>query len=343
MFDMLDRSVRLSNPSALERVPFMFQTPLEAQHNISARGLDAYLKSDRTLADKKRLGQVFIVVATCAFAVAAWKKFWKWSRKTGASAVLAGLGVHRFVEPESEGAAEAITDTMLDAAKNAVLQNSAFGRYAVDLGEWAANDITGEGYNWNRHVFSNPVLDVLQEGGETFVSGSKFVFRDVADLDNFVKGAVTPDDKAFNKQLSERIRNDFTHWMKGMAGFGAKVLGAPVLAPYQEFVAPFLKETKIPIIRELTSGDVDNPTKYSMRVWKLYEARKELSRKSTRTRLTQNEDMVLNRLNSFVSKADKIAELAKHESSQQMRSQLFKIFEFNMAFMEELVSDEQSN
>jgi len=334
MFDMLDRSVSQSNPSPIERSFFYFRTAIEAQENIADRALDTYIKSDHQLSDGLTLTRKWGAVVTANMAVAVWKKGLKWAIATGLTAGAAAFGIFKFKDPETES----LPTTMAkDTVKN-LARLSRFGKFAVIIGERVADELAGEGYNWNRNAFENPVLAVLETGVDAGGAITR-VIVDAGYLDEFVAECEREGDEPFNAQLADRIVDDVTTALRASFEFGTRIAGIPVLAPFQEFVKPAMEETKIRIIRELTFGDVDDPGIYATRIWTLYEVRKKLTRKGKTTRLSPTEERVLSRLNSFTSIADKQTDVIRQLSDQSERARQFQLFETKMSRMEEEVID----
>jgi hypothetical protein len=329
MFDMLDRSVSLSNPSVLERSFFIFRTALEAQENIIIRATDTYVKSAKTFSDKKALTEDIGSVVVSAFSVAAWKRGLRWAIATSATAALAAFGIFKFDDKrERESMPENIAK---DTAKN-LIRLTKMGKFAVEIGERVANSISGEGYNWNRNSFDNPALDVLQTGADAAVAVSQAI-ADAGLTDEFVE-EVTSADKEFNKQLQEKILNDFEKAIRSSFEFGVRISGQPLLAPVQEFLRPALADSKIKIIKEVTFDDVESPQQFSERVFALFELRRELNIKSKKKRLESNEEQALAILNSFATKANSTADIIKETEKQELRKLQFGLFESNISIIE---------
>ncbi|HEC64740.1 MAG TPA: hypothetical protein ENI23_05580, partial [bacterium] len=244
MFDMLDRSVSLSNPNILERSFFIFRTALEAQENIIIRANDIYAKSSKTLADKRELTEDIGSVVVSAFSVAVWKRGLKWAIGTGITSILAAFGIFRFDDKKERESLSA--NIAKDTAKNLVKLTKT-GKFAVEIGERIANSVSGEGYNWNRNSFDNPVLDVLQTGADAIVATSQAI-ADSELTDEFVE-EITSRDREFNKQLEEKLLRDFEKAIRSSFEFGVRITGQPLLAPVQEFLRPALVDSKIPIIK----------------------------------------------------------------------------------------------
>ena len=329
MFDMLDRSVSLSNPAFIERQLTIFRTALEAQENIVVRATDAYNKSAKTVSDKKELTKDIGSVVISAFSVAVWKKGLQWAISRGATAILAALGIFKFDDKkEREKLPEAIVK---DTGKN-ILRLTKGGKFAVRMGELIADRITGEGYNWNRNTFDLPAIDVLETGVDAAVAISQVII-DSGLLDEFVE-EVTREDKEFNEQLMVKLQNDIERAIRTSYNFGVRIAGKPFLAPVQEFLRPLLADSKIKIIREVTFGDVESPRKFSERVFALYERRNELQKKSKKKRLTRTEEQQLETLDRFATQANRLADIAKETGSAEIRRTRFSMFEIIMSTVE---------
>jgi hypothetical protein len=334
MWDMLDRSVTLSNPGVLERSIFIFRTALEAQENVSVRALSEYAKSSRTLPDKKTLTQKLGAVIVANFAVAIWKNGFKWAVRAGIASVLAAFGIHKYYDKKKDSIGKKMAK---DGAKN-VLRLNKFGKFAVDISERIAESVTGEGYNWNRNTYDVPILDTLQTGAEATAAVAK-VITDMGYLDNFVE-EITNEDKKFNEQLFDTMYADIEKAIRASFEFGVRIKGVPILAPVQEFLRPALQNSKIKIIREVTYGDVDNPTDFSDRVFSLYEKRKELNKKAKTEKLSSSEARNLRILNDFTNRSAKIADRVMEISDQETRKMHFEMLELGMSLIEDAIKEE---
>ncbi len=329
VFDMLDRSVSLSNPAIIERQLTIFRTALEAQENSLIRAFDAYFKSPRTFADKKKLAKGAGSVILSAFSVAVWKKGLKWAIGTGATAVLAAFGIHKFDDRRTRE--DLPKEVAKDTAKN-LIRLTKGGKFVVRIGELVADRIAGEGYNWNRNTFDLPVIDVLESGVDA-VEAVAQVIADTGMLDEFVE-EVTKEDKEFNEQIITKYQKDIENAIRSSYNFGVRIAGAPLLAPVQEFLRPLLVDSKIKIIREVTFGDVESPKKFSERVFSLYEKRTELNNKSKKKRLTREEEIQLATLDRFANQANKLADIAKETEDPELRKNRFAMFEIIMTTTE---------
>lgn len=329
MFDMLDRSVTLSNPNILERQFTIFRTALEAQEGIVIRATDTYLKSPKTFADKKEFTKDFGSVVASAFAVAVWKKSLKWAIATGATAILAALGIFKFDDRKARQ--KLPEEIAIDTGKN-ILRLTKTGKFAVRIAELVADRITGEGYNWNRNTFDTPIIDVLETGVDTAVAISQ-VIVDSGLLDEFVEEA-TSADKEFNEKLMIKIQSDIEKAIRSSFEFGVRITGKPFLAPAQEFLRPLLADSKIKIIREVTFGDVESPKEFSERVFALFEKRTELRTKSKTKRLLMEEELTLAVLDNFASKANKLSDIVKEIEDPTLRQLRFSLFELTISSAE---------
>jgi len=329
VFDMLDRSISLSNPNVLERQFFIFRTALEAQENIAIRALDGYVKSPKNARDKVALSKKMGAVFTSAAAVSVWKNGLKWAIRSGSTIVLAAFGIHKFDDrAEREDLPKKIAK---DTVKN-IVALSKVGKLVVSVSDKVANRVSGDGYNWNRNTFDTPIIDVLESGVDAVVSVSKAV-SDAALLDEFVE-EVTRKDVAFNEQLEEQIVSDIEKAIRGAYDFGVRVTGSPFLAPAQEWLSPLMVQSKIKIIREVGFDDVDSPKDFSERVFALYETRKEIQIKSKKKRLSPQEEQTLSVLDRFVKRTNDASDTLKETEDPSLRKLRFELIENNIEIVE---------
>ncbi len=329
-FDMLDRSVSLSNPNVLERQLFIFRTALEAQENIIIRATDAFAKSPKSATDKRALTADIASVMVSAFSVSVWKNGLRWAIGTGLiTPILAAFGIFKFDDRRERE--NLLAEVAKDTGKNLV-KLSKVGKFAVRIGELIADRVSGEGYNWNRNTFDLPAIDVLETGVDAIVAVSQAI-ADAGLTDEFVE-EITRADKEFNKQLEEKILADIEKAIKSSYEFGARISQLPILAPVQEFLRPALIDSKIKIIREVTFGDVESPQEFSERVFALFEKRRELNTKSKKKRLSRREEQVLRKLNSFATKANSISDIIKETGDRKLRVLRFSLFESNLSTIE---------
>lgn len=102
-FEIVDRSVLLSDTTLAARTVMMFHTAMEAQWNIALRAGNRYQKSQHTAADAAVLGADMGLVLTGAFVETGLKWSLRWALLTGAAATLAALGLlSGDDEPEDE-------------------------------------------------------------------------------------------------------------------------------------------------------------------------------------------------------------------------------------------------
>lgn len=329
MFNMLDRSVSLSNPNILERQFFIFRTALEAQENVIIRATDTYAKSPKTFTDKKELVEDVGSVVLSAFSVAVWKRGFKWAVRAGITSILATFGIFKFDDRRERESLPA--EIAKDTGKN-ILRFSKVGKFAVRIGELVADRITGEGYNWNRNAFDTPIIDVLETGVDSVVAISQAI-ADAGLTDEFVEEITRPD-KEFNEQLEEKILNDIERAIRSSYEFGVRITGQPFLAPVQEFLRPVLVDSKIAIIKEVTFTDVESPQIFSERVFALFEKRAELRSKSKKKRLSRAEESTLKTLDTFAGRANKLADIVKEIEAPNLRRLRFSLFEVTISAIE---------
>ncbi len=333
MFDMLDRSVNLSDPSALVRVPTMFRTALEAQQNLLVAEVSRYSKSAKTFKDARKLWSVFAGVTASAVAVAMWKKAWKWGIRFGSKKVKEQLGIFQF--DEDKDVKEVSVEVAKSAAKNLV-NLSPLGKVVNVIADDVANAITPDGYNWNREPWDDPMLDFILRVGETAASIGESV-ADIGKLNNFADESenVSRREKAgdvkFNEQLADDILDDWIRTATLILDMGTTLARVPVLAPSQEFIKPILKDSKIRIIREVTFGDVDDPQDFSQRVFDLYERRSDIRAKSKTKRLSKEEEQNLGDLDKFVAQINKATDIIRESNTDTARK-------FRFAQVERLIT-----
>jgi hypothetical protein len=333
VFDMLDRSVSLSNPNFLERQFFIFRTALEAQENIAIRSLDKYLKSPKALSDRLVFGKEMGAVLTSAVAVSVWKNGLKWAIRGGATVALAAFGIHKFDDrAERENLPIKIAK---DTGKN-LIALSKVGKFVFSVGQKIADRVSGDGYNWNRDTFDIPVISVLESGVDSVVAVGTAI-SDAALLDEFVE-EVTRKDVAFNEQLENKIVGDVEKAIRASYDFGVRITGSPFLAPAQEWLRPLLVQSKIKIIREVGFADVDSPKDFSERIFSLNELRKEIKLKSKKKRLSTQEEQILSVLDRFKNKTDSAADALKETADPALRRLRFELIENNMTIVEERVN-----
>lgn len=327
MWDMLDRSVNLSDPSITRRAPLMFRTALEAQQNLVAVEISRWSKSPKKFNDGKRLWYAIVSVMASALAVAMWKRSFKWGIRFGSKKVKEQLGIFQF--DEEREISEVSKDLAVDASKNLV-RLSPFGQLVVFMAEKSARAITPDGYNWRREPWTDPLLDFSVRAGELVATFAEATY-DLTLLDNFVE-EVTQDDIDFNDALVTKIIDDWVQLAIFTMEMGSTIGKVPLTAPTQEFVKPVLRDSQIKIIREVGFDDVDDPQEFSQRIFDLYELRSDLKKKQTR--LSKGEQRAVNILDSFARQADKLAGNAKEMTSESLRKAQFRSFELGLNSVE---------
>jgi hypothetical protein len=330
MYDSLDRSSISGNPNVAVTTFLPFRTAVNAQFNVAVSGINDYLKSPKGPKDAKKLLKVFGALGASATAVAMWKKGFKWAKNTGIKEIKEAFGIFSFDEREDIKTWEEKADEVLvDSAKN-IGKLSTAGKFIVQGAEIAADQVKGEGYNWNREVLDNPALDMAKEGIDAGLAWPNAI-ASLGKLDEFVQGDdLTQSDIEFNEQLLKDVVSSWVKAVKATASAGAKIAKMPVVAPFQEWIAPALRESKIKVIREVTFGDVESPKEFATKVALLYEKRKDLAKKSKDKRLSRDEEDMLAILNSFTQIADATALRASNEPDQELRKIEFENFELSM-------------
>jgi hypothetical protein len=326
MFDSLDRSVSMASTNFFRRSFLMFRTALNAQANIVER---AFIQLQKGEINKAQLIEKLGAVTASLTAVALWKRGLKYAIATASTALLSIFGVFQFKEPKEKK--ETIRDIVKDTAKGIASLNPATKVIAKAV-EIAADKVAGDNYPWGREPVENPVLEVLNSGGDSAISISQ-VLADVGLLDEFVEEK-TEADKKHNQMLTEKIAKDLVTAIKSSYNFGTTITGAPIQAPVQEFIEPLFKDSEIGIIKEVTFGDVDNPQEFSERIFSLYERRKELNRKSKTKRLTSNEERVLSVLNNFTSSMSSATRTLRETERHSVRKLRFAAVEMKLDSIE---------
>ena len=111
---------------------------------------------------------------------------------------------------------------------------------------------------------------------------------------------------------------------------GVRIAKIPVVAPFQEWIKPALRESRIKIIREVTPKDMDDPREFANVVARLYALESQLAKDSTNRRLTDDEETTLALTRGFKSLADAKANQIKNISDQEDRQQAFDSFVIRM-------------
>jgi hypothetical protein len=329
MYDMLDRSAILSDPSTVVKTYSLFRTALNAQWNVLVRGLNKYANSGRTASDKAILFKTFTALGIAGTAVAVWKNKWRWAKDTAYRETKESVGIFSFDEDRDMRTVEEEIRTLVrDAAKN-IGQLSTMGKYMILAGEIAADRIFGDGFNWNREVVQNPALELMGDSLDALVFKWPQAIKDAQLADEFVKGTpdnpLTPDDMKFNQQILDKMVQSWGAALRSTLNVGVRLAHIPAVAPYQEWIKPALRGTKIKIIREVTFSDMDDPRPFAEDVARLYELRSLLTKRSKEKRLKRSEENALSMLNSFVPLMDKTADKLKNLSDADERRMEFQM------------------
>ena len=336
MGDTLDKSATLSSPNILTRTFFgTFRTALNAMYNAGVTGVNDFAKSQKTPADYAKLSKVFGAIGVSALAVAIWKREFRWARNTGLRKAKDGvLGTFTFDESSELKTAE---DHMDELTVGFVKNISAISTplwIISQVAETIADQIWGEGYNWNREILDNPALELAQKGiYELAISWGKAIAA-LGNLDEFVIATedrpLTQKDIEFNERLRNELFTSLGNVTRTTLDVGVRIAKIPVVAPYQEWIKPILRESRIKIIREVTPQDMDNPRDFATTVAQLYAVEAKLTKDSEDRRLTDDEDMVLVLTRGFKTYADQMANKIKNISDEEDRKAEFDGFQTQM-------------
>ena len=213
------------------------------------------------------------------------------------------------------------------AVKNIVNLNP-LGKVVNAIAEDVANAITPDGYNWNREPWDDPMLDFIVRVGEAAASVGASV-SDIALLNNFVDESESllrrekQKDIEFNQAIADKIIDDWIRTGILLLDMGTTLTKTPVLAPSQEFVKPFLRNSRIKIIREVTFGDVEDPQAFSQRVFDLHEQRSDLRKKAKTQRLSKEDERRLGDLDKFVSNMNALTDKIQESDTSDGRALRF--------------------
>ena len=360
--DPLNLSVRMSDPSPSIRTWHMFRTSLEAMRQPMTRAWAQFVH-EPTAENFRFVRKAGSALVASAFLAGVWKRYSKWAGKAGArKAKEEAFDVFTFEEERDFD--EIVKDSTLDTFKN-IVRYDPFGSYLVNIGEIVADRVSGDGYNWNREVVDNPVLEALNYGISTFISAMEFGAEWKA-LENYVvhtadgvtdattqeelqdmvnKGKIKSTDAAriwgdieFNNALAEKFVDSLSSTVGSIYDFAARVSSkVPVLAIGQEWISPFFQKQKIELIKELTFENVGTPklTKaYAQQVFDLYEVRTSLM--NQKERLTVEEEEVLFYLEKYVTQAAFVAKYIK--SSDSIEAQSFALASLKQGMADEITS-----
>ena len=131
MFDMLHRSVNLSEPNFFIRAFFPFRTAVNAMEQPFFRAIATYSKSNKGLKATRKLTNDVSAVVASSVAVAIWKNAWKWMLDYGAVAGLAALGVYTYQEKKE--LKEQLKKIGWDSVKNTMGLNR-YGQFLFNIG-----------------------------------------------------------------------------------------------------------------------------------------------------------------------------------------------------------------
>ncbi len=336
MGDTLDKSAILSSPSIVTRTFFgTFRTALNAMYNAGVTGTNDFAKSKKTPADFAKLAKVYGAIGASALAVALWKKGFRWARNTSIRKVKDGIfGTFTFDETADLKTSEEIMDELFaDTIKN-VGNISTPLMVVVQAAEIIGDQIKGDGYNWNREILDNPALEMAQNGIVELATTWGKAIAAVGKLDEFVVATedrpLSQKDIEFNKQIRNELITALGNVTRTTLDVGVRIGKIPVVAPFQEWIKPALRESRIKIIREVTPKDMAEPREFATTVAKLYALESQLAKDSKSRRLTDDEETTLALTRGFKSLADATADQIKNISDQGDRKDAFDSFVIRM-------------
>jgi hypothetical protein len=325
----------MSSPQLVPKTFGIFRTALNKQWQVVGRSINQYSKSEKTLADQAQLLASLGGVAIAALGVAVWKNKWRWSKDSAIKEVQESMGIYSFDEKRDlRTAEEELNKVLIDMGKN-IGQLSLLGKFMVKAGEIAAEQIFGYGYNWNRNVFDNPAYELVQESGALIVNWSELL----KDTTTYLKSksaleeiALNTDDRIlaekFHEQAWEDARSSFVDAAKTTLSVGVRLAQIPAVAPYQEWIKPAMRGTRIKIIRELTPNDLKNPNEFAESVAMLYELRKRM--KAMDRAPTAAEKQQISAMDTLVKKLNQKAEEIKNISDPRQRQLEFRLLKIEL-------------
>lgn len=336
MGDTLDKSAILSSPSIVTRTFFgTFRTALNAMYNAGVTGTNNFAKSKKTPEDIAQLAKVFGSIGVSALAVSLWKKGFRWARKTGIRKLKEGIfGTFSFDEDAELKSSEDIMDELLSDTIRNIGNVSTALMVVMQAAEIVANQIKGDGYNWNREILDNPALEMAQNGIVELATTWGKAIAAVSNLDEFVVGTedkpLTQRDIDFNERIRNELVTSLANVTRTTLDVGVRIAKIPVMAPFQEWIKPALRESRIKIIREVTFEDMKDPREFANVVARLYALETQLTKDAKDRRLSDDEELTLALTRGFRSLADATADKIKNISDPGDRKDEFESFVIRM-------------
>jgi len=303
-------------------------------YNAGVTGVNDFAKSQKTPKDFAKLGKVFGSLGVSALMVAMWKNGFRWARKENVRKHKEMFGQFSFDEDEELKTTEdRMNEIAIDSLKN-IGSISTPLKVLMEAMDIVGGRIWGDGYNWNREILDNPALELAQKGTvELMTTLGNMIATEVKE-GNFVIGTedepLTQKDIDFNAKLQKERLDAWADLIRMTLDLGVRIAKIPVIAPFQEWIKPALRESRIKIIREVTPKDMPEPREFANTVARLYALESQLAKDSKKRRLTDDEETTLALTRGFKSLADATANQIKDISDQEDRKQAFDSFVIRM-------------
>jgi hypothetical protein len=224
-WDIVDRSVMLSDATLASRSIGMFRTAMEAQWNVLLRAINRYQKSERTAEDLAQLGKDMGLVVTGAVIESTLKTALKVGIPFGIWATLGALGLHS-PDDEPEDTAKTVTNLTVKTGEN-ILSIVPGGNWLGGLISMIAKAAQGAN-RWGSEPLPG-ALDALRNETLTLIPDAIEMGRNMVTGETYDSGP--------NKDEPKWHRNAENVAIKTM-DVVSMVTGAPFSGPITEFRGP---------------------------------------------------------------------------------------------------------
>jgi hypothetical protein len=201
--------------------------------------------------------------------------------------------------------------------------------------------LTGEGMNWNRDMFQNPAMELLRDARETLVFDWTRMARKTWAFLTPPAGELSAEYQEWQQEAFNEMVDSWRTAISSTLSIGVRLAHQPYVAPYQEWIAPALRETQIKIIREVTPKDMENPRDFANQVARIYEVRQKLQSKSKDKFLNEQEERILSLTNSYVSRMNRMADKLKDVSDPSLRQMYFRQVMMLTASIQNKIKEEE--
>jgi hypothetical protein len=270
----LNRSKLGSSTNLFSRSLLIFRTARESQYNVALRAANEYSKSGKNAKAKAQYAKAVGSILSSAAMVALWKNTFRWAVKNGINSILEYFGIWR----KDKSAEDLAVDSGIDTIQN-VLSLAPGGNVVGGITESAIRAaITGKRYkSFNK---GNPFVDMGELGATLALDFGALVY-------NSMSGAQ-------NEEGEKKWKDDIFRAVDDTLGAIAISTGAPYSGPMQEWIYPFVRESKHSIISNMEVDDIDDPGEFAARIEKFYERRDELKKEVDKILFPgwTNEDLV---------------------------------------------------